>query len=212
VHQLNSDPSSDVFSTHVFSKFIHVRRIHISFAPGWSLALVGPGMETLTQLETCEFRRIPAIAVTQHIPARTHVSLHAFDVMSTAPGRAVAPYASSLSLQCDDAPIDSLDDMLGDPGHFHSLMVGCTGMLTLPRMDDMISLKHLHIWTTIYRFPDLEESLPVLERLRIDVDSCVVFDQRSSLPPSIQRVNVTSQSMPVDVYEYLTDHAQDVCE
>jgi hypothetical protein len=83
-----------------------------------------------------------------------------------------------------------------------SLTIASTGMLRVPYLYDMVHLKHLHIWTTIYCFPELDR-LPCLQKLRIEVDSSLVFDQTSSLPPSILSVNVTAQGTPVDVYEYL---------
>jgi hypothetical protein len=201
IHQL-SPGTNDVFSTRLVSKFTKLRRLHISFAPGWTLAIVGPGLDALTHLETFELRRVPAVAIIDPIPATSHVALHAFDVMSSQ--IPVAPYATSLRLECDDAPIATLEEMLGVRStKLSSLVIGSTGMLRVPYLYDMIHLKHLHIWTTIYCFPDLDR-LPCLQKLRIDVDSSLVFDQTSSLPPSIHSVNVTAQGTPIDVYEYLS--------
>lgn len=212
IHQLHPGLGGDVFTTRVLTEFTALRRIHISFAPGWSLALVGPGLETLTSLETFEVRRIPAVAVTHSIPATSHVALHAFDVMSSQ--IPVAPRATSLSLLCDDAPIDTLEEMLGDETivrNLRSLTLASTGMLRIPYLYDMIHLKHLHIWTTLYYFPELDRLLN-LKKLIIDVDSSFVFDHVSSLPPSIVCVRATAQGTPVDIYDYLRQDTQDVGE
>lgn len=195
IHRL-APGMNDVFSTRVLARFPNLRRAHITFAPGWALAVVGPG--DVPAMDTLELRRIPAIAVTASLPVTTHVGLYALDVLS---GRVpVAPRCSSLSLRCDETPIDTLPDLVHPDVRVLSLAV--------PRnlQDvDVASYTHLqalHLASTFVTVPDLR-GLSHLTRLQLDAAKCLVFDRRSAVPQGLSVLSASSQHRPLDITPYL---------
>jgi hypothetical protein len=202
IHRL--EPAvNDVFSTRALARFPNLRRAHITFAPGWALAVVGPG-DLPPCLETLELRRIPAIAVTAPLPATRHVGLHALDVMS---GRVhVAPRCASLALRCDATCIDGLSALIHPDVQALSICA--------PVIDDLGDvqaypcLTALHLAARYFTVPDTSQ-LAHLTRLQLDAANCLVFDRRSAVPPGLRLLAASSQHRPLDIAPYLEMSAVD---
>jgi hypothetical protein len=203
IHRL--DPGiNDVFSTRQLARFPSLRRAHITFAPGWALAVVGPCADSLPHLHTLQLRRIPAIAVTSSMPSLHHVSLHALDVMA---GRVpVAPNALSVALHCDETPLDDLPNLVHPT--VRDLTVLARGS---PESDSffpsLTHLKSLHLGYDVLPVPDLR-SLERLTRLQLDAGACLVFDTHSAVPSTLAMLQATSQRRPMDIQTYLDVAAQ----
>lgn len=201
IHRL--DPGiNDVFSTRQLARFPALRRAHITFAPGWALAVVGPGADALPHLHTLQLRRIPAIAVTASMPSLRHVSLHALDVMA---GRVpVAPHAASLTLQCDETPLDDLPDLVH--ATVRDLTVLARASPETPVVEALLPsltrLASLHLGYDVLQVPDLRP-LTRLTRLQLDAGAGMVFDTHSAVPPSLVFMHATSQRRPIDIRAYL---------
>lgn len=200
IHRL--DPGvNDVFSTRALARFPALRRAHITFAPGWALAVVGPG--DLPCLETLELRRIPAIAITASLSATHHVGLHALDVMS---GRVhVAPGCASLALRCDANHIDTLRELV-HPG-VEALSLCAPTLDDLGGVQAFPNLTALHLASRFITVPDTR-GLSRLTRLQMDAANCLVFDQRSAVPPGLRILAASSQHRPLDITPYLDMAAQ----
>lgn len=195
IHQL-APGLNDVFSTRSLARFPALRRAHITFAPGWALAIVGPG--ELPRLETLELRRVPAIAVTASLQATHHVGLHALDVMS---GRVhVAPRARSLALRCDDARIDTLPELVH--ADVEALSLNAQDIDDLGDVQAFPRLTALHLASHFITVPDAR-GLTQLTRLQLDAVNCLVFDKFSAVPPGLRILTASSQHRPLDITPYL---------
>ncbi len=201
IHRL-APGMNDVFSTRSLARFPNLRRAHITFAPGWALAVVGPG--DLPVMDTLELRRIPAIAVTGSVPVTGHVGLHALDVLH---GRVrVAPQSESLAIRCDETPIDTLADLV----HPDVRVLSLCAPRHLQDVDvvSYTELKSLHLASKFITVPDLRP-LSHLTRLQLDAASCLVFDQRSAVPKGLCVLAASSQHRPLDITPYLEMSAAD---
>lgn len=201
IHHLVRGPRrNDVFSTSVLARFPALRRAHITFAPGWALALVGPG--DLPHLEFIELRLIPAIAVIASLPVTGHVGLHALDVLhGTVP---VAPRCDSLSIRCDATPIDTLANLIHADVRVLSISTPQQHMPQDVDVTTFTKLRSLTLNAKLIVVPDMR-GLTRLTRLRLDASAgYVVCDhRRSAVPLGLRVIQAYSRHRPIDITPYL---------
>ena len=200
VHQLVPFPQNeenDVFSTSLLAKFTNLRRCHITFGAGWSLAMVGKGIDTMSHLQSLSLRRVPALSVTRSIFA-TDVHLHATDVMACRVP--LAPRATSLRLECDDHPLD-LRAMQLPADTLEFLEVRSKGMVTIPALSLMTRLTALDVRCHAFMLPDIR-TLTLLKRMCVDVEYCVVVDADTAVPKGLEHIAARACGVPFDLRDF----------
>ena len=192
---------TDTWSTTFLAEFSVLETCHITFGAGWSLALVGFGLDKLHRLRDLTLRRIPAMAITQTIQCPGAITLHALDVMcSRIP---LASRARSIAVHCDTEPLDlfNFDVPLDTLEH---LAVSTTGILCMPRGLDIPKLESLKIACDIFFIPDMKQ-WPALTRVDIQTTDSILVDDVSSLPahPDAE-IHAVCQDKPFNLVQALS--------
>ena len=191
---------NDVFSTRLLGGFRSLRRAHITFAPGWTIGFVGPGLDDLHDLQTLELRRLPAIAITQPLRVTHHLALYALDSMQTSGSIDVAaPHAQSITLECDHA---SLEHSMRLPASLKSLKLRCPEYMDVHFIQHLAALELLDLQLDSFTLPDLGQ-MQALRMASFDARACIVFDTRSSLPPGLKAARAMCDGHPFDIYSYI---------
>lgn len=196
IHRL-SPATSDVFSTKLLKGFTRLRRLYLTFGPGWSIMVITEGLPKT--LEVLQIRRIPVLLIKAPLPAIS-ISLHAFETI-VAPQPLSMPHCHMLFLQTDEDPLDLTRLLPMQPWTLRRLILVSPGFISFPSLEEGNALTDLEIDTGMIRLPDMR-ALTNLKRLRVHVHHSFIFDTISLLPAGLEKVDLRHAGRPLRLSHY----------